>query len=187
MVARIVDPPGALDNGGEAIGRADHQTPQIVRQFMFGPRARLRTIDYYVWLMSDWAYLGGVRFVQMAARQGVTINHIPMRIQDVYAARGVVLFAETSWQRQAYRTHELNRWSTRLEVGVNIGARFFPANNDLASCMVIAAQRRRLSVADFVNWIMTSIWAEDQPGRSGPHRANRPCISALIGRRVPAG
>ena len=27
-----------------------------------------RTIDYYVWLMSDWAYLGGVRFVQMTAR-----------------------------------------------------------------------------------------------------------------------
>ena len=29
------------------------------------------TIDYYVWLMSDWAYLGGVRFVQMAARHGL--------------------------------------------------------------------------------------------------------------------
>jgi hypothetical protein len=25
----------------------------------------LPTIDYHVWLMSDWAYLGGVRFVQM--------------------------------------------------------------------------------------------------------------------------
>jgi 2-hydroxychromene-2-carboxylate isomerase len=120
------------------------------------------TIDYYVWLMSDWAYLGGVRFVQMAARHGLTINHIPMRMQDVYAGSGGVLLAERSWQRQAYRIHELKRWSTRLGVRVNIEPRFFPANIDLASCMVIAAQRRGLSVADFVNAIMTSIWAEDQ-------------------------
>ena len=71
------------------------------------------TIDYYVWLMSDWAYLGGVRFVQMAARHGLMINHIPMRMKDVYAGSGGVLLAERSWQRQAYRIHELTRWSTR--------------------------------------------------------------------------
>jgi 2-hydroxychromene-2-carboxylate isomerase len=45
------------------------------------------TIDYYVWLMSDWAYLGGVRFVQMAARHGLMINHIPMRMKDVCRQR----------------------------------------------------------------------------------------------------
>ncbi len=119
------------------------------------------TIDYYVWLMSDWAYLGGVRFVQMAARHGVTINHIPMRMQDVYAASGGVLLAERSWQRRAYRIHELKRWSKRLGVRVNIEPRFFPTDVDLASCMVIAAQRGGLPVADFVNSIMASIWAED--------------------------
>jgi 2-hydroxychromene-2-carboxylate isomerase len=32
------------------------------------------TIDYYVWLMSDWAYLGGVRFAQMAARHGLRLD-----------------------------------------------------------------------------------------------------------------
>jgi 2-hydroxychromene-2-carboxylate isomerase len=47
------------------------------------------TIDYYVWLLSDWAYLGGVRFVQLAARRGLKINYIPMRMQDVYADSGV--------------------------------------------------------------------------------------------------
>jgi 2-hydroxychromene-2-carboxylate isomerase len=119
------------------------------------------TIDYYVWLMSDWAYLGGVRFVQMAARHGVTINHIPMRMQDVYAASGGVLLAERSWQRQAYRIRELQRWSARLGMRVNIEPRFFPADVDLASCMVIAAQRDGLPVADFVNAIMAAIWAED--------------------------
>jgi len=49
---------------------------------------QVSTIDYYVWLLSDWAYLGGVRFVQLAARHGLKINHIPMRMQDVYAGSG---------------------------------------------------------------------------------------------------
>jgi 2-hydroxychromene-2-carboxylate isomerase len=119
------------------------------------------TIDYYVWLLSDWAYLGGVRFTQIAARHGLTINHIPMRMPDVYAGSGGVLLSERSWQRQVYRIHELKRWSARLGVKVNIEPRFFPADIDLASCMVIAAQKHGLRVADYVNAIMTSIWAED--------------------------
>ena len=70
------------------------------------------TIDYYVWLMSDWAYLGGVRFVQLAARHGVKINHIPMRMQDVYAGSGGILLANRSWQRQAYRITALTKSAT---------------------------------------------------------------------------
>jgi 2-hydroxychromene-2-carboxylate isomerase len=120
------------------------------------------TIDYYVWLSSDWAYLGGVRFVQMAARHGLKINHIPMRMQDVYAGSGGILLANRSWQRQAYRITELKRWRSRLGIPVNIEPKFFPADVDLASCIVIAAQRRGLPVADFVNAVMRAIWAEDR-------------------------
>ncbi len=118
-------------------------------------------IDYYHWLLSDWAYLGGVRFTQMAARHGLRINHIPMRLPDVYAASGGVLLGERSWQRQAYRIAELKRWSTRLGIQVNIEPRYFPGDIDLASCMEIAAQRRGWPVADFVNAVMAAIWAED--------------------------
>jgi 2-hydroxychromene-2-carboxylate isomerase len=120
------------------------------------------TIDYYVWLSSDWAYLGGVRFSQIAARHGLKIHHIPMRMQDVYAGSGGLLLAERSWQRQSYRIRELKRWSTRLGIKVNIEPRYFPADIDLASCMVIAAQRRGFEVAGLVNAIMAAIWAEDR-------------------------
>jgi len=121
-----------------------------------------RTVDYYVWLMSDWAYLGGVRFVQMATRHGIRINHIPMRMQDVYAGSGGVLLAQRSWQRRAYRIMELTRWRAKLGTRLNIEPKYFPADVDLASCMVIAGQRRQLPVADLVNAIMRAIWAEDQ-------------------------
>ena len=120
------------------------------------------TIDYYVWLLSDWAYLGCVRFVQLAKRHGLRINHIPMRMQDVYAGSGGILLANRSWQRQAYRITELKRWRTRLGIQVNIEPKFFPCDVDLASCVVIAGQRRGLPITDFVNAVMRAIWAEDQ-------------------------
>ena len=123
---------------------------------------QVSTIDYYVWLLSDWAYLGGVRFVQLAARHGLKINHIPMRMQDVYAGSGGIVLANRSWQRQAYRITELKRWRSRLGISVNIEPKFYPADVDLASCVVIAAQQRGLPVADFVNAVMRAVWAEDR-------------------------
>ena len=126
------------------------------------PEEQVSTIDYYVWLLSDWAYLGGVRFVQLAARHRLKINHIPMRMQDVYAGSGGVLLANRSWQRQAYRITELKRWRSRLGILVNIEPKFYPTDVDLASRVVIAAQQRGLPVADFVNAVMRAVWAEDQ-------------------------
>src|SRR6202007_3437884 len=74
------------------------------------------TIDYYVWLLSDWAYLGGVRFVQLAARHGLKINHIPMRMQDVYAGSGGVLLANRSWRRQGYRITQFKGRAPRARI-----------------------------------------------------------------------
>src|SRR5262249_50849039 len=67
-----------------------------------------------------------------------------------------------SSQRQAYRITELKRWRAKLGMTVNIEPKFFPADIDLASCVVIAAQQRGLPVADFVNAVMRATWAEDR-------------------------
>jgi 2-hydroxychromene-2-carboxylate isomerase len=121
-----------------------------------------RSTDYYFSLESDWAYLGGERFVQMAARHRVSIHHIPMRLDDLYAGSGGILLAQRSWQRQAYRITELKRWRAKLGIPVNIEPKYFPADVDLASCMVIAGQQRGMPVAGFVNAVMRALWAEDQ-------------------------
>ena len=73
-----------------------------------------------------------------------------------------MLLAQRSWQRQAYRIEELKRWRVQLGIHLNIEPKFFPTDVDLASCMVIAGQRRGLLVADFVNSVMQAIWSEDQ-------------------------
>src|ERR1700730_17847652 len=99
---------------------------------------QVSTIDYYVWLLSDWAYLGGVRFMQLAARHRLKINYIPMRMQDVYDGSGRILLANRSWQRQAYRIAELNGWRSKLGIQLSIEPKFLPCDVDLASCVVIA-------------------------------------------------
>jgi 2-hydroxychromene-2-carboxylate isomerase len=120
------------------------------------------SIDYYVWLMSDWAYLGQVRFSQMAARHEISVNYIPMRMQDVYAGSGGILLGNRSWQRRAYRIEELKRWSERLGISVNIEPAYFPVDVDVASCMVIAAQQRGLKVENLAYAMMRAIWVEDK-------------------------
>ena len=127
-----------------------------------------RRIAYYFWLLSDWAYLGGVRFAQLAARHDLSVDYIPLRLPDVYARSGGLVLQNRAWQRQAYRIHELKRWRARLGMVVNIEPAFFPTDIDLASCMVIAAQNRGVPVAGLVNAMMRAVWAEDrdlaQPG-----------------------
>jgi 2-hydroxychromene-2-carboxylate isomerase len=120
------------------------------------------SIDYYVWLMSDWAYLGQVRFSQIAARHGVHVNYVPMRMQDVYAASGGIVLEKRSWQRRDYRIEELKRWSERLGMIINIEPSYFPVDVDLASCMVIAAQNRGLSVDNLASAMMRAIWVKDE-------------------------
>lgn len=125
------------------------------------PEQERPQIDYYFWLLSDWAYLGGVRLEQMAARHRVLINHVPLRLPDVYARTGGILLAQRSWQRQAYRVEELKRWRERLGMSCNIEPRYFPADIDLASCVVIAAQQRGLAVGALVNALLKAVWADD--------------------------
>ena len=40
-------------------------------------------IDYYFWHMSDWAYFGHPRLEQMADRQGVSIDYMPVDLPYV--------------------------------------------------------------------------------------------------------
>ncbi len=125
------------------------------------PEQERPQIDYYFWLLSDWAYLGGVRLEQMAARHRVPIKHVPLRLPDVYSRTGGLLLVQRSWQRQAYRVEELKRWRERLAMPCNIEPRYFSADIDLASCAVIAAQQRGLAVGALVNAMLKAVWADD--------------------------
>ncbi len=121
-----------------------------------------KTIDFYFWLNSDWAYLGADRLQGIADKYNVTINYKPVDLPDVYARTGGMLLHQRSPERQAYRVAELKRWCRKLGIHINPQPRYMCPNADLASCMVIAASQDGIDITALYKAILRAEWCEDQ-------------------------
>lgn len=119
------------------------------------------TIDCYLWMNSDWAYLGADRLASLARRQGATVRYMPVDLPAVYARTGGVLLPLRSPERQAYRVAELRRWCRRLGVHVNPSPKFMCPDATLASCVVIAAGAAGHDVVPLYKAILHAQWCED--------------------------
>ncbi len=119
-------------------------------------------IDYYFSVLSDWAYMGGDRLECLARRYGVRIDHKPMRLAAVYAGTGGILLQKRSKQRQDYRLVELTRWSEYLGIPVKLFPKYYPTQDELASCLIIAAKHMGCDTGLLANAILRAIWAEDR-------------------------
>lgn len=119
-------------------------------------------IDCYLWMNSDWAYLGADRLEALAARHGVAVRYRPVDLPAVYARTGGVLLGQRAPQRQAYRIAELQRWCRRLGIHVNPRPRFMCPDAGLASRVVIAADRSGTPVARLYKAILQAEWCEEQ-------------------------
>lgn len=121
-----------------------------------------RTIDYYFWMNSDWAYLGADRLEDLAARHGVSIRYLPVDLPAVYARTGGVILPKRAPERQAYRIAELKRWCKRLGIHVNPTPRFMCPDAGLASRVVIAADAVGVHVAPLYKAILAAEWCDEQ-------------------------
>jgi 2-hydroxychromene-2-carboxylate isomerase len=119
-------------------------------------------IDYWLSVASPWAYLGGVRFAQIAARYGAQVKVRPMELGEVFAATGGVPFAKRSAARQSYRQLELARWSQSLGVPINLVPRFYPVDRAPASQLVLAARCGGHDALALSNAVLKAIWTEDR-------------------------
>lgn len=122
----------------------------------------MATIQYYYWLMSDWAYLGAERLTDIARRHGALVDHYPIRLPDVYAATGGVTLDKRSVQRQTYRIVELKRWRDHLAMPLNLEPRHFPVNVDLASQAIYAAKAGQQDPDAFSSTLLRAVWVEDR-------------------------
>jgi 2-hydroxychromene-2-carboxylate isomerase len=123
---------------------------------------RMKQIDYYFWINSDWAYLGGERLIAIAQRHDAVINYMPVDLPYVYSRTGGIVLSQRAPERQAYRVAELKRWCARLDIPVNPTPRYMCPNGDLASCMVIAAKRRKGPVGALAQAILHAEWVAEQ-------------------------
>jgi 2-hydroxychromene-2-carboxylate isomerase len=119
-------------------------------------------IDYYFSVLSDWAYFGGERLERLARRYDVGINHMPVRLAAVYAGTGGIILQKRSKQRQDYRVVELVRWRDCLGIPIELFPRHYPTDDQLSSCMIIAAKLARADCGLLANSILRAIWVENR-------------------------
>src|SRR5476649_2783408 len=104
--------------------------------------------QYFFAPHSPWSYLGHERFVAIARQHGVQIEVRPFDLNKVFGVSGGLPLAKRAPQRQAYRLTELARWSTFLNVPMNVQPKFFPVSPELAAKLIVAtrlAGRRRVA------------------------------------------
>ena len=126
-----------------------------------------KVIDYYLFTISPWAYLGGPRLQEIARRHGAEIRVKPIDMAAVYPETGGVPMAKRAPARLDYRLAELRRWRDHLGVTLNIKPAHFPVPHETASRMVIAAGDAAGDVAGgdplgLAQALLTAVWAEQR-------------------------
>ena len=121
-------------------------------------------IDYYASLNSPWTHLGGVRIERLAERYGATLRIWPVDFSTIFAGSGGLPLPKRSPQRQAYRMQELARWRDHLGIPINLQPRFFPANELLAACCVIALRETQgdAPALRFAHRVLKALWEEER-------------------------
>jgi 2-hydroxychromene-2-carboxylate isomerase len=121
-----------------------------------------KAIDYYFALPSPWTYLGGERLIAIARRAGATIAYKPIDVGRVFQAAGTLHLKDRPKARQAYRLVELRRWRDKLGMPINLQPKFFPVDQRLGACMVVAARQAGHDPGPLANALMRAIWVEDK-------------------------
>jgi len=119
-------------------------------------------IEYYLSLNSPWTYLGHDRFMEIAARAGAGVRLIPVDFSVIFPQTGGLPVSKRSPQRQAYRLQELARWRDYLGIPLNLHPAHWPANDTLATGLVMAARDDGLDAARLAGAFMRAVWAEER-------------------------
>lgn len=121
-----------------------------------------KVIDYYLSLISPWAYLGGPRLMEVARRHRAQVRVKPIALKTVFARTGGLPLPQRAPERQAYRLSELARWRAHLGMPLNLHPAYFPAPEESAACFVIAAAETGGDPMRLAQAILTAVWVEER-------------------------
>jgi 2-hydroxychromene-2-carboxylate isomerase len=132
-----------------------------------------RSIDYYDSMSSPWTYLGHLRFLELARRFDLTVEHKPMDLLHVWSVSGGLPLKQRARQRQAYRHEELRRWREFLGLPCNLEPAFHPVADRRACFLVIAAMAQNLDWEKLSYALLRAVWVEER------NIADHPTLAAI--------
>jgi 2-hydroxychromene-2-carboxylate isomerase len=123
-----------------------------------------KTIQYFFTPNSPWSYLGHDRLMMLAKYYGALVDPKPFDLGKVFGVSGGLPLAQRAQQRQAYRLHELKRWSTFLGLPLNPQPKFFPVAPGAAAKLLIATRDSAGTdlALELAGDIMRALWAEEK-------------------------
>ncbi len=122
----------------------------------------MKTIGYYLSVVSPWSYLGHRRFYDIARAHSAEILYLPIDSSIVFLKTGGLALKDRSLQRKRYRLQELRRWRSHLKLELNLEPKYFPTDPKLASCVVIAAIEAGHNVTELVYELMRAVWVREE-------------------------
>jgi len=121
-----------------------------------------KRIDYYFSLISPFSYLGSKRLEEIARKHSAEIRVLPVNLGTIFPKTGGLPLGKRAPERQAYRLVELERWRDYLDMPLNLKPKFFPAPEQSAACLVIAAGKTGGDPLRLAHAIMRAVWAEER-------------------------
>ena len=121
-----------------------------------------RNIDYYFSLLSPWAYIGHVPFMEIVRRHDVKVTYKPILLADVYPETGGLPFPKRHPVRLRYRILELQRWREKRGLRFNLHPKFWPFNAEMADRFVVAVAAAGHDPDPFLRRAFAAIWEEEQ-------------------------
>ena len=121
-----------------------------------------KSIDYYLSLRSPWAYLGGGRLEEIAARHGAAVAVKPVDYGTIFPQTGGLPLPKRAPARQAYRLMELRRWRARLDLPLNLEPQGFAVDEAPAARLVIAAGARGGDSLRLAHAVLRAVWVEER-------------------------
>jgi len=104
------------------------------------------------------------RFNEIKRQQGATVRYKPINVMQTFFEMGGLPPAKRHPSRQRFRMDELKRWSTKLELPINLTPAHFPTDQTMAAQMVYAAggAEGNPKAGELSDAILTACWAEEK-------------------------
>jgi 2-hydroxychromene-2-carboxylate isomerase len=120
-----------------------------------------RQIDYYFSLSSPWAYIGHKLFRDVVATYGLTVNHKPVVLVDLFSETGGLPLIKRHPVRQRYRMLELQRWRDKRGLNFRFQPKYVPLNARLADGLVVAALEAGHDPDPFLRRAFAGVWEQE--------------------------